>query len=129
VLYLKAFLAWFLFGVTAVLLGAAREKLLRPRLSDLAAHQVETLVVCAVIFAFTVGFVRWARPSGSEAWAIGCFWVILTLAFEIGIFHFVLGKPMAELTADFNILRGHLWPLVLLTELIGPAMVRSTVRA
>jgi hypothetical protein len=128
-LYLKAFLAWFLFGVTAVLLGVARENFLRPRLPDLAAHQVETLVVCAVIFALTIAFVHWALPSASAAWSIGCFWVILTLAFEIGIFHFVLGKPMAELTADFNILRGHLWPLVLLTELIGPAVARSTVHA
>jgi hypothetical protein len=106
-LYVKASFAWFLFGVTAVLFGAARERLLRPRFSELAAHQIETLVICAVFFALTVGFVRWARPSGSEAWAIGCFWVILTLAFEIGIFHFVLGKPMAELTAAYVGTCGH----------------------
>jgi hypothetical protein len=120
-LYAKAFIAWIAFGVVAVALGAAREKLLRPRFSDLAAHQIETLVVCAVIFALIVAFVRWARPGGAAAWAIGCFWVVLTLAFEIGFFHFVMGKPTAELAADFNILRGHLWPLVLLTELVGPA--------
>ncbi len=121
-LYAKAFVAWIAFGIVAVVLGAAREKLLRPRLTDLAAHQAETLIVCAVIFVLIVAFVRWARPGRAMAWAIGCFWVVLTLAFEIGFFHFVAGKPTAELAADFNILRGHLWPLVLLTELVGPVL-------
>jgi len=45
--------------------------------------------------------------------------VVLTLLFEFGLGR-ALGRPMETLLADYNILRGRLWPLVLITELVGP---------
>ncbi len=118
-LYAKAFLIWLAFAVVAVALGAWRDKLLRPRLGDFRAHQLETLVVCAVFFAIIVGFVRWVQPSEAQALWIGAFWVVLTLLFEFGLGR-ALGRPMETLLADYNLLRGRLWPLVLVTELVGP---------
>jgi hypothetical protein len=54
VIYAKAFLVWLSFGVAAVSIGVLREVFLRPRLGELRAHQLGTLVGCAVIFAMIV---------------------------------------------------------------------------
>jgi hypothetical protein len=45
-----------------------------------------------------------------------------TVAFEVLFFHFLAGKPVQVLLADYNLLRGRIWVLVPLTEVIGPAI-------
>lgn len=54
---------------------------------------------------------------------IGLLWLVLTVAFEFGFFHSVVGKPRDVLLADYNLLRGRLWVLVLATVLLGPILV------
>jgi len=120
-IYAKALVIWLGFAVVAVALGAVRDKMLRPRIGDFRAHQLETLIVCAVFFAIIVWFVRWSQPTQAQALAIGVVWVVLTLLFEFGLGR-ALGRPMETLLADYNILRGRLWPLVLVTELVGPSI-------
>jgi hypothetical protein len=73
------------------------------------------------------------RPGGTAAEGlrrrkvdlivVGLLWLVLTVAFEFGFFHYVVGKPWDVLLADYNILRGRLWVLVLATVLLGPILV------
>ena len=124
-LYLKSFLVWLSFSVVAVSFGVLREKLLVPGIGELRAHQVGTVAVCGVIAAVIVAAMRWLRPTSRQAAAVGLFWVVLTLLFEIGVFHYLLGVPWNRVLADYNVAAGRLWPLVLLTQLICPwAVVR-----
>ena len=58
--------------------------------------------------------------SASEAWRIGGLWVVLVLAFEFLAGHYVFGTPWSELLADYNVLRGRIWPLVLVITAVAP---------
>ena len=59
---------------------------------------------------------------------IGVLWPIMTVAFEFGFFHFVMGKPWEALLADYNVLRGRIWVLVLATVLLGPIIVGTLMK-
>lgn len=113
-------LAWFAFMAIAVAAGVLREALLTPRLGEHAAHQVGTVLVCVLIAAVIVATIRRLRPTPSQALAMGAGWAAMTMAFEIGVFHFIVGHPMDALLADYKLWEGRLWPLVLLTELLTP---------
>lgn len=123
--YLMALAVWPLFLVTAVSLGAVREKLIAPSLGEQAAHVIGTL-----LFIFAMLTIMWVfvdKISGSvrrlDLWRIGVVWTAMTVCFEFGFFHFVAGVPWEKLMADYNIFAGRLWGLVLLTTLCGPAMI------
>ena len=47
----------------------------------------------------------------------GIMWVALTVAFEFLAGHYVFGNSWKRLTADYNVFRGRIWILVLLTAL------------
>jgi hypothetical protein len=118
-----ATLAWFGFMLIAVVCGALRETLLTPRLGEHTAHQVGTLLVCLLIAVVIVPTIRRLRPTPLQALAIGAGWVAMTVAFEIGVFHFIVGHPMEVLLAAYDLTEGQLWPLVLMTELVMPWVV------
>ncbi|HEX5760615.1 MAG TPA: hypothetical protein VF121_15620 [Thermoanaerobaculia bacterium] len=123
-IYAKGFAAWLGFGAVVVALGAVREALLRPRLGALRAEQLETIVASAAVLALIVWFVRATRTTRRQALVLGVAWVVLTLLFEFGVFHLALGVPMDELLAAFDLPHGRLWPLFLLTLLVGPLLAR-----
>jgi hypothetical protein len=78
------------------------------------------LGVC-IIFAITAPFVRrLGNPSSAELIAVGLLWLVLTVAFESLLGHYVSGATWETQLADYNILRGRLWPLVLLTTFLAP---------
>lgn len=57
------------------------------------------------------------------AWAVGAGWVLLTVAFEFLAGHYLFGRPWAQLTADYDVLSGRIWPLVLVATLVAPRFV------
>jgi hypothetical protein len=120
VIFVKSFVVWLSFGVVALAFGALRERWLRPRIGEQRAHQVGTIVVCVVIAAIIVLSIRWLLPNPGQAAAIGVFWVVLTVLFEFGVFHYIVGEPWGRLLAAYNLAKGRVWALVLLTELVTP---------
>ena len=51
---------------------------------------------------------------------MGAIWFCLTITFEFAAGHYVFGNPWEKLLADYNILEGRIWSLVLLTILLAP---------
>lgn len=51
---------------------------------------------------------------------VGTVWVALTVAFEFLAGHYVFGNSWERLLADYNMVRGRLWILVLLANLFAP---------
>lgn len=47
----------------------------------------------------------------------------MTVAFETIMVRFWMKRPWAEAFADYNLLKGRIWPLVLLTLLAVPYIV------
>ena len=115
---------WFLLMVLAILNGGARSALLNPTIGEHAGHIASTLVLSAVIFLVTWFVISWIGPrSPRGAWSIGLSWLVLTVAFEFLAGHYVFGHSWEKLYADYNIVRGRIWPLVLATTLVAPALV------
>lgn len=120
-LYFKALGLWVLLGLIATVSGIVREKWLVPRFGKLRGHQLGTLVVC-LLFVGVIGiFVYSQSMTMGQALNIGPLWLVLTVLFESVFGHWVLRRPWKLLLADYNIARGRVWVLVLLTEVLAPA--------
>lgn len=113
---------WMLLLVVAVANGAAREFLLVPRLGAQTGHVVSTVVLCAAILVVALLTIRWMAPRGRRGalWAGGT-WLALTLGFEFLAGHYIFGNSWEKLFADYNLLRGRVWIVVLIATLFAPA--------
>jgi len=49
-------------------------------------------------------------------------WVALTLAFEFLAGHYLFHNPWDKLLADYDVLHGRIWPLVLIVTLLAPVI-------
>jgi len=105
--------AWIGLMILAILNGVLREKSYGPFMTDLTAHQVST-VICIFIFSaylwFFTGAVR--LESSAHAISVGGIWLTMTLAFEFGFGHYVMGHSWGRLIQDYNLMGGRIWILV-----------------
>jgi hypothetical protein len=118
---LGAVAVWFAILVLASLNGAVRDLVLTPRLGDPIARAISTVLLCgliALVAWFTIG---WIHPrTARSALIVGILWLALTLAFEFLAGHYLFHKSWAMLLADYDIRRGRIWVLVLVTTLLVP---------
>ena len=120
---MRAFAVWLLIVLVAVTNGGIREALISPRTGDTAGHAISTVMLCAAILLLGWVTIGWMRPATRrEVWRIGALWVMLTLAFEFLAGHYVFGTPWRQLLADYNVFRGRIWVLVLITTAIAPRL-------
>ena len=61
-----------------------------------------------------------AACSRSQRIGIASLWLCLTVGFEFTFGHYVDRKSWTELLANYNLLDGHLWPLVLASLVCAP---------
>lgn len=129
----RAVLVWLALLALAFANGAIRELVFIPSLGDVPAHAVSVVMLSLAIAAVSWSTISWMQPrSLAEAWRIGVLWLALTLAFELLAGHYLFGAPWRRLLADYNILRGRIWILVLMTTVSAPviaARVRGLARA
>lgn len=126
--WLWAVLLWLGFAALAVGCGALRVLLLEPLVGPGTAHVLGTLAVCALFLALIAWFVgRWGLHGNGRLLALGVLWMTLTIAFEFGFGHYVMGHPWERLLADYNVFAGRIWVLVLATMLLGPLGVRRVL--
>lgn len=122
-LYGTAAVFWLIFAGVATSAGIVRETWLVPRIGELRAHQVGTLLVCGIFLAVIAVFIRRTRPSAQEARSIGVWWVLVAIAFEFGFGHYLDGLSWSRLLADYDLSRGRLLLLVWLTVGVGPLVL------
>jgi hypothetical protein len=123
----RALLVWILLVGLAILNGAAREVVLSPRLGAAAGHVVSSILLAGLIALTAWLKIRWIAPGTvRRAWAVGVLWLSLTVAFEFLAGHYVFGHPWPRLLADYDILRGRVWLLILATALVAPAWAWRT---
>ena len=63
--------------------------------------------------------------TAREAFLIGLVWLALTLAFEFLAGHYGFRTPWKELLADYDVLSGRIWVLVLLTTTLAPLLTAN----
>ena len=116
-------LAWFILMIIGILNGILREITYGPSFSDLAAHQISTFT--GILFTGLFVWILWKRrplTSSRQAWIVGTTWFLLTICFEFGFGHFVMGHPWERLFADYNLLNGRIWSLFLIWIGILPVL-------
>jgi hypothetical protein len=90
-------------------------------MDELTAHQLSTVSSVLVLGIVIWGFVQLYPPSSSQgAVSIGLLWMALTVAFEFLFFHYVGGHSWSELLANYNVLKGRVWVVVLVWVAIAP---------
>jgi len=118
---LRTVVIWFGLLTLAILNGGFREAVLVRRLGRGLGQAVSTMVLSVLILAAGWISVPWIAPRTlQDAWTVGILWVTLTLAFEFLAGHFLFGKPWQELLADYNLLAGRIWVMVLIVTLMTP---------
>ena len=112
---------WFVMLLVSIANGAARDLTYGKNMSELAAHQLSTLMGVLLLGAIIFAFVHFFTPSsGQEAIFIGLFWMALTIAFEFLFFHFIGGHSWSKLLANYNIFEGRVWVVVLAWVAVAP---------
>lgn len=119
--YFRAILVWFLLSLAAVLNGIFRNAVITSHTSEYVGHVVSTATLCVLIFLLTWPMIRWIGPdSYGEAIMIGILWILMTVSFEFLAGHYLFGHSWDRLFADYNIIRGRVWVLVLITASVAP---------
>jgi hypothetical protein len=119
----RALAVWGLLLVLAVLNGGVRDTWLSPVLGDTIGRAISSVLLALLILLATWLTIRWIGPTTpGQAMMVGALWVGLTLAFEFGVGHYGFGKSWAELLADYDLLRGRIWILVLLATFVAPML-------
>ena len=118
---LRSVAIWFALLGIAIVNGAVRSAWISPRLGEYAGHVLSTIFLCTFIAWLGLASIRWVAPAGPrEAFLVGVLWVVLTVAFEFIGGHYLFGNPWPKLLADYDIMHGRLWLLVLVTNLLAP---------
>ncbi len=117
--------SWLMLIALAIANGVIRQEVYGGLMSDLAAHQVSTVTLMAVILLFTYVLLRFGpmELSPQEALLTGVLWTLTTIAFEFLAGHYVFGHSWERLLADYNVLEGRVWVLIPATTLSAPYLV------
>jgi len=115
---------WVILLVLAIVNAVVREIVYAPRLGKDLGHAVSSIIAITYILIITYWFTDHIKADviGMNLALIGVLWSILTVTFEFGFGHYVMGHSWDYLLADYNILKGRLWSFVLLTMLIAPSL-------
>jgi hypothetical protein len=119
----RALAVWLILLALAFANGAVREVWILPKAGELRGHALSSVTLCLAIMLLSWFAIPWIGPlSSRQAWTIGGLWVVLTLAFEFLAGHYVFGNPWSRLLADYNVFRGRIWVLVIVTTATAPLL-------
>jgi hypothetical protein len=121
----RNFTVTWVVGIPLAIINATiRNYLVLPYTGELLAHQISSITMIIIFAAYFWALNRkWSMASQQQALTIGGIWLGLTIVFEFLFGHYIMGNTWTRLLADYNILAGRLWSLVLLWTFIGPYVI------
>lgn len=103
--------------------GIFRGLLLLPLVGQIRANQIGVAVGSLLILVISILTIKWIGASRtSELLGVGLIWLILTIAFEIGLGYTFGG--WGRVSMDYDPRQGGLMPLGLLILLFSPLIAR-----
>lgn len=109
--------------VVSIANGAARDSTYGQWMDELAAHQLSTAAGVVLLGGVIRLFCRLVPlASRAQALLVGLFWAGLTIAFEFLFFHYVGGHSWAALLANYDLLNGRVWVVLLLWIAAAPSV-------
>lgn len=119
----KGFVVWLLLMAVESLHGMFRIVLLEPGLGDVRARQVAVFTGSLLILTLAFFCVRWiGATTKRQLLEVGGLWLLLTIAFEIGLGRFVMHLSWERIASDYNLLGGGLMPLGLMVLALAPLL-------
>jgi hypothetical protein len=123
-MFARAGAVWFVILLAAIFNGFVRDVVLVPRFGDLIARAISCFTLAGMILLVTWLSLTWIHlNSSTQAWTIGTMWLAMTVTFEFIGGHYVFHTPWSTLLADYNILEGRLWIVVLIATIAAPVLV------
>ena len=128
-MYFRAIITWLFFLPVPIINGFLREKWYKAVVGETAAHQIGTLVVSSVFFIYAYISLKdkISVLNNVELLKIGLLWLIMTVFFEFGL-GLAGGRSWEYMLADYNIIKGRIWVLVLLTVFTSPFLVKFVTK-
>ena len=122
-LFVKVVGLWVALLLCMVANGAARAAILEPRMSEPTAHQVSSVTGSLIILFVTAAFIPAVGVRSTKAlFGVGSAWLVLTVLFEFVFGRYVAGDSWGRLLLDYDLSKGRLWVLVLLTTFLAPPL-------
>lgn len=124
-LYVYAVVVWLVLAVVAILNGALRNYTYVHLVGEQTARIISSLILIGLLFLITYVFLRLVRRDYDlvNLVVVGAIWLVLTVAFEFLFGHYVAGHSWERLLAEYNILKGRVWVLVLLAVFLAPLIM------
>lgn len=124
-LIFRVFLTWLLFVPIAFLNGTLRQLWYQKLVGEMIARQISVATASAAFLVFSYFMFRGyaAGLDNVRLLIIGSLWTLLTVAFECAL-GLVTHKSWQEIFADYNLLKGRLWPVVLLVIFLSPFLIK-----
>ena len=115
-LYGRASLIWLGFFILAMINGVIRETVIKRFIGEPWAHHLSamTAILLSGLYAWLMRSHLDLRSTSDSIW-VGTYWLVLTVITETFIVGRLLGKhSWQEIFANYDILAGNLWPLVVI---------------
>jgi hypothetical protein len=117
--------AWLGLPVLGIANGGIRDATYKQVTGEVAAHQLSTVTLLGLMAAYLwVLEGCWPIRTSREAFTIGGSWAVLTILFEFGFGHYVVGDSWSSLLHAYNVADGQVWAAVPLWTVVGPEIVR-----
>ena len=119
--FVRGILMWFVLMALMFINGAFRELVTSSFVGARTAEIAHVTTGCIIILFATCGFCRRERAvCASRLLVLGMIWALMTIAFETVLIVGVRGDPLQDVIGAYDITRGELWPIVVVTVLLAP---------
>jgi hypothetical protein len=101
-----------------------------PIIGELGGHQLSTLIGMLLYGSLVYLLFRQEIPhlKKSSLVKLGLMWVGLTILFEFGFGHYVMGHPWSRLWHDYDVREGRVWSLMLVSVGIWPLLIQTLIK-
>ena len=117
----RAVAVWLLVMAVEFVHGTLRWFFLRPRVGDFRSGQIG-VITGSLLFLLIVYLCepRMKLQSAGDGLSVGALWLVLTLAFEWSLGHYIAGRSWENMAAEYNLWRGGLMPIGLAVFALSP---------
>ncbi|MBX7055967.1 MAG: hypothetical protein K1X36_13520 [Pyrinomonadaceae bacterium] len=124
-LAMRSFAVWLALMAAESVNGAFREAFLVRSMGQVQARQLSFGLSLVILLSLAILFIKWIDTSlRHRLLAIGAFWAILTVCFEVVLGRLILGASWSAILSDYDVTRGGLMAFGIVFMIFLPLLAR-----